>query len=76
MGLGPARVLILLEAKRRALASQRHILDGVDPAKARKAERRPAAMTFSECAKKYVETHKAGRKNDKHIAQWTSTSET
>mgnify|MGYP002621585206 CR=1 FL=1 len=76
MGLGPARVLTLTEAKRRALASQRLILDGIDPAKARKAERRPAAMTFAECAKKYVETHKAGWKNDKHIAQWTSTLDT
>ncbi|MBB6012366.1 integrase [Aquamicrobium lusatiense] len=76
MGLGPARVLTLTEAKRRALASQRLILDGIDPAKARKAERRPAAMTFAECAKKYVETHKAGWKNEKHIAQWTSTLET
>jgi hypothetical protein len=43
MGLGPARLLTLTEAKRRALANQRLILDGIDPAKARKAERRPAA---------------------------------
>lgn len=76
MGLGPARVIALTQAKRRALAGQRLILDAIDPAKARKAERCPAAMTFAECAKKYVEAHKAGWKNGKHIAQWTSTLET
>lgn len=76
MGLGPARLLTLTEARRRALANQKLILDGIDPQKARKADRRPATMTFDECADKYVKAHRAGWKNEKHIAQWTSTLDT
>lgn len=32
-------------------------------------------MTFKQCAQAYIKAHEAGWKNDKHIAQWTSTLE-
>jgi integrase len=32
-------------------------------------------MTFDQCAKAYIDAHKAGWKNDKHIQQWTNTIE-
>lgn len=75
MGLGPARLLTLTEVRRKALANQRLVLDGIDPMKARRDQRRPAAISFAECAEKYVEAHKAGWKNEKHVAQWSSTLE-
>lgn len=75
MGMGPARLLTLTEARRKALANQRLVVDGMDPMKARRDQRRPAAISFAEWAEKYVEAHKAGWKNEKHIAQWSSTLE-
>jgi integrase len=41
-----------------------------------KAEAKPKAPTFEECAKQYIQTHESGWKNDKHIAQWKSTLKT
>ncbi|NMG40376.1 integrase arm-type DNA-binding domain-containing protein [Chelativorans sp. ZYF759] len=76
MGLGPARLITVTEAKRKALAGQRLLLDGIDPAKARREERRANALTFAECAERYIKAHKAGWRNDKHIAQWQSTLDT
>jgi hypothetical protein len=32
--------------------------------------------SFAECAERYMESHRAGWKNDKHIAQWESTLRT
>ena len=33
-------------------------------------------MTFGDCARRYIEAHKAGWRNGKHAAQWTATLET
>jgi len=76
MGLGPTRLVTLTDAKRRALAGQRLLLDGIDPAKARREERRANALTFAECAERYIKAQKAGWRNDKHKAQWQSTLDT
>lgn len=60
---------------------RREIRRGVDPLETRKKERadRKAAsrpvMTFRVCAEAYVEMNRAGWKNQKHAAQWTSTLE-
>lgn len=32
--------------------------------------------TFAECAERYIEDHRPGWKNDKHIEQWESTIRT
>ena len=76
MGLGPTRLVTLTEAKRKAIAGQRLLLDGIDPAKAKREERRANALTFAECAERYIKAHKAGWRNEKHAAQWQSTLDT
>ena len=56
---------------------QRH--DGVDPIEKRRAERLEArldaarAITFKECAARYIASHRAGWRNPKHAAQWQAT---
>lgn len=51
-----------INAKREALAAQR-----IEQAK---------SITFRDCAKAYIDVHKAGWKNQKHTAQWESTLNT
>ncbi|WP_366520176.1 tyrosine-type recombinase/integrase [Robbsia andropogonis] len=65
-----------LAGKYRAWAKQ-----GIDPAKARNAEKAiamPAVheKTFSECAAEYIESQKPGWKSEKHAQQWTNTLKT
>jgi hypothetical protein len=31
------------------------------------------AITFEQCVARFVDAHKAGWKNEKHVAQWQST---
>jgi integrase len=79
MGLGSASVFSLAEARDRARAARRLVADGIDPIDARRAKVAATradtakAMTFAECADRYVAAHKAGWKNAKHAAQWGST---
>jgi integrase len=82
MGLGPLHTIGLAEAREKARECRRERLDGIDPIEARKATRTQAkleaakAMTFRECAERYIASHKAGWRNPKHAAQWPSTLET
>lgn len=82
MGLGPLHTIGLAEARARATAHRQRRLDGVDPIDARRADKQQArldiakAITFKECAAKYITAHKAGWRNAKHAAQWTATLET
>jgi integrase len=79
MGMGPFHTVSLVEARKRAaeFRLQRH--DGIDPIDARRAERRQAqldaakAVTFKDCAARYIAGHKAGWRNTKHAAQWAAT---
>src|SRR5262249_50200424 len=79
MGMGPLHTVSLVEARKRAaeFRLQRH--DGIDPIDARRAERRQAqldaakAVTFQDCAARYIAGHKAGWRNPKHAAQWAAT---
>ncbi|WP_281718925.1 tyrosine-type recombinase/integrase [Pandoraea apista] len=79
MGLGPLHTIGLAEARTRALDCRRLLLDNVDPLDARNAARTAQRIaqannvTFQHCAEKYIEAHKAGWKNAKHSAQWSST---
>ena len=56
---------------------QRH--DGIDPIDARRAERLETrlnaakALTFKDCAARYIASHRAGWRNPKHAAQWEAT---
>lgn len=82
MGLGSYPTISLLEARQKA-AEQRKLLDqGIDPIKARNAQRLQDALeqghtkTFAECATAYINAHRAGWRNAKHADQWTNTLET
>jgi integrase len=79
MGLGPLHLVSLAEARLKVLACRKMHLEGIDPIETRRAKReqealeRTNAMTFKVCAEKYIASHKAGWKNDKHAAQWPSS---
>jgi integrase len=79
MGLGPTHTVSLAEAREKALACRKARLDAIDPIEARREKRAAAkldtakAMTFKACAERYIVTHRAGWKNDKHAAQWPAT---
>src|ERR1700758_3205922 len=76
MGLGPLSLCGLAEARRRALDARRKRHDGIDPIEARRAERTrrrleaAKAITFKECAEKYIALNRAGWRNEKHKYQW------
>lgn len=79
MGLGPLHTISLREARQLAIDCRRQLLDRIDPIDARNAKRvrsqiaAAREVTFEEDAKAYIEAHKAGWTNKKHIAQWTNT---
>ena len=82
MGLGSAALVGLSEARTRASESRRLSQDGVDPIEARKAGHARAALeaakaiTFRQAADTFIASHRAGWRNPKHAAQWTSTLKT
>jgi integrase len=79
MGLGPLHTVSLADARDKALECRKARLDGRDPIAERQAQRmalrieRAKAVTFAECATRYIAAHKAGWRNAKHAAQWTAT---
>jgi integrase len=81
-GLGPLHTVGLAEAREKARACRHMRLDGIDPIGARKAARGAAkldaakAMSFRQCAERYIAAHEAGWRNPKHAAQWPSTLQT
>src|SRR5947208_13666011 len=66
MGLGPVHTINLAEARDRARECRKLRLNGIDPIEARRAQRAAArldaakTMTFADCAKAYIEAHRAG----------------
>ena len=82
MGLGSERDVSLAEARTKASEARRQLVGGVDPLVAREGHRaqerlhKAGTITFSECARKYIDAHKAGWKNDKHADQWRNTLDT
>ena len=81
-GLGVLADVGLALARDKALALRRQLLDGVDPIDNAHEQKRRAKladaqrMTFAQCADRYIESHRAGWRNPKHAAQWTSTLNT
>ena len=79
MGLGSVHDIGLGDARERARDARRMLLDGIDPLHARAAKRAreaaeaASAITFRDCAEKYIATNKAGWRNAKHSAQWMAT---
>jgi len=78
MGLGPLHTISLAEARKRAAEARLKTHDGIDPIdeeKARRGRQRleiAKAITFKQCADKYIETNRAGW-GRKHINQWLAT---
>src|SRR6476659_9846296 len=70
MGMGPLHTIGLADARARATACRKQRHDGIDPIDARRAERQRArldaakAITFGECADKYISAHKSGWRNE------------
>jgi hypothetical protein len=81
MGLGSLDVVSLGEARERARKWRRLVKDGVDPIEARNARRAAArletakALSFAECAERYIIAHRDGWKSAKHAGQWSTTLE-
>ena len=74
--------MTLSEARDEAAIYRIQFRDNLDPiaeARQRRLEAIPAQhnlMTFGDCKARYIDTHKAGWKNQKHTAQWSSTLKT
>jgi integrase len=81
MGLGSTASVTLAEARRKASEAHRLVEQGTDPLAAREAQTAAQALevaktvTFRDCATAYIASMRAGWKNAKHGAQWTSTLE-
>jgi integrase len=79
MGLGPLAIVPLKDARERARAARRLLLDGYDPIEHRDTDRiarrleTAKGVTFKDCAAKYIAAHGPSWRNEKHRAQWQST---
>ena len=79
MGLGPLHTVSLAEAREKALAQRKMLLEGVDPLAAKQASEvqrklaEASVITFDTAATSYIASHRAGWKNEKHAQQWTNT---
>lgn len=79
MGLGSTAIVPLAEARQKALDARKQVAAGIDPIDAKKAQAAAQALeaakavTFRECAEAYIQSMRAGWKNEKHAAQWGST---
>ena len=79
MGLGPLRLVSLAEAREEAQVWRKLRHKGGDPIASRRAEKAgkrleaAKAISFRQCAERYIAAHRAGWKNAKHAAQWPST---
>ena len=82
MGLGSYPDVTLAQARKAAMECRELLREGIDPIAARRQRRQAAqleaaqSMTFENCAKRYIEGHKAAWRNPKHAAQWGSTLQT
>lgn len=82
LGLGAYPEVPLADARRLALLAKEQITGGIDPVAERKAARsaliaeQAKAMTFEDCAGKFIEAQEAGWRNAKHGQQWRNTLKT
>lgn len=82
MGLGSYNVVSLVEARAKTLKLRSQLIEGINPlAKKNQFEREQRLceaklITFDECAKQYIKSHKPSWKNEKHISQWENTIKT
>jgi hypothetical protein len=83
MGLGSLHAIGLADARKRAAERRRQLLDGIDPLlRVREEKRHQAkleaakAITFEQCAERYIAANRAAWKNPVHAKQWPSTLKT
>jgi integrase len=82
MGLGSLTLVSLAEAREKAKEAKRLLLAGVDPIAARQVARvdqklaQAKAITFEQCAERYIASHRAAWKSQKHADQWVTTLKT
>ncbi|HEX5453384.1 MAG TPA: integrase arm-type DNA-binding domain-containing protein [Stellaceae bacterium] len=80
-GLGSLDTWSLAEARTRARQMRQMRAEDIDPIDNRRAKRQQArldaakALTFKDCAERYIAAHEATWKNEVHRAQWRSTLE-
>jgi integrase len=81
MGLGGFPDVTLAGAREAARAAREKVRQGIDPIEEGRAARstlkatQAGALTFKQCAEKYMAAHEAGWKNIKHGQQWRNTLE-
>jgi integrase len=79
IGLGSIINLTLEQARDKADTLRKQLASGIDPLGDRRLQesKRKAqvakVMTFQQCADAYIDSHRAGWKNQKHIQQWQNT---
>ncbi len=82
MGLGSVARVTIADARKKAKAAYSLVQDGVDPIadrdarKAAQAVEKAKALSFKECAERYIAAHTASWKSAKHAGQWKATLET
>ncbi|HGW4639400.1 TPA: tyrosine-type recombinase/integrase [Acinetobacter baumannii] len=82
IGLGPYPEVSLAEARAKATELRLQIRNGIDPIRHKQEQREALFLqqhrekTFRECAKIVIEKKTLELKNEKHIAQWSSSLET
>jgi hypothetical protein len=82
MGIGPARLFTLAEARERNRRARQKLVDGIDPLDERRAERAAAlaaarrTVTFAKAAESYIAGNASKWRNAKHGAQWSATLKT
>ena len=74
MGLGPWPLVPLSEARDKATAQRRLLLEGIDPIAARDAKK-PVRdpVTFGTAAQQYIAGHERGWKSRDHARQWRNS---
>ena len=77
MGLGSFPDTGLAEARRKAESFRKLAEEGVDPIYTRDLEKQPQTNpTFTNCAARYIQSHRRSWRNAKHARQWVSTLKT
>ncbi len=82
MGLGGFPAVTLAQAREAARAARTKVREGVDPIDESRAARsklraaQAAALTFDECATKFIKAQAPGWSNPKHAQQWENTLRT
>lgn len=75
MGLGSVNSISLKQARELAATARLQLAMGTSPL-VEKRRRRGHVPTFGECAADFIDTNRSQWRNEKHIAQWSSTLET